>query len=160
VYRRAGVVFGCSRTSGLRTRIGATVGGPDTTGVGIVRLAGADVTYSVEFHDLDFGTATVVVERLTDGKRLASAPAVARGFVESYATVTSLVVRRGGAVAWIARVASIATNDVALEVHKLEPGGGSVLLDRGRRIDATSLRLVGSKLTWTDAGVTRSSTLP
>lgn len=152
VYNRGGALYGCSARTGIRTRLGSA---PYTAQV---RLVGPLAAYAVYTHGIDFGTATVVITRLTDGKPLGSAPAVDRAFVESFQSVTSLIVRRSGAVAWIASVGSIINSETSVEVHKLDRGD-SVLLDRGRKIDPKSLRLRGSTLTWTDAGATRSSTL-
>jgi hypothetical protein len=154
VYKYGGGLYGCSARTGIRTRLGST---PYTAQV---RLVGSLAAYAVYIHGIDFGSATVVITRLTDGKRLGSASAIDRAFVESFQSVTSLIVRRSGAVAWIASVGSIVNSEMSVEVHRLDRGGRSVLLDRGAKIDPKSLRLRGSTLTWTNAGVTRSSTLP
>jgi hypothetical protein len=159
VYSLRGAVYGCSARTGRRTKLGSTAIGA-LSKVGLVRLAGACAAYEVDLHGIDSGSAAVVVRRLSDGAKLGTAPAVGRAYVESFQTVTSLVVRRGGAIAWIARDASIISSDVAVEVHKLDRRSSPVLLDRGKAIDPSSLRLSGSSLTWTDGGATRSSTLP
>jgi hypothetical protein len=85
------------------------------------------------------------------------------------AAIGSLQLRANGAVAWIACPVLAAGDGVdpdcreggsRARVFKRDSfGRRRQLLDRGRAIDATSLRLRGRRLTWRHGGRTRSATL-
>jgi hypothetical protein len=64
------------------------------------------------------------------------------------------VLQSGGSIAWIATVQSIIGHRKNNEVH-----ANGKLLDSGSGIAPSSLRLVGSKLTWRDGSAIRSATL-
>jgi hypothetical protein len=124
-----------------------------------VAVAGEVAAYGLERCGVDTGSSAVVVRRLTNGRRLKSAPATTKPVgPESYVTVRSLVVKADGAAAWIALASSLLAHRQEIEVHTSDKHGQR-LLDSGGGIDPASLRLRGSKLTWTHGGARRSATL-
>ena len=124
-----------------------------------VAVAGGLAAYGLERCGVDTGTGSVQVQRLSDGKVLHAAPAtVALLGPESYRSVAAVVVRPDGAVAWIGTGVSIIRHSQDVEVHKLDRDG-SRTLDRGAGIDARSLRLRGSRITWRHGGRTLSAML-
>jgi hypothetical protein len=103
-------------------------------------------------------STSVVVRRLTDGTQVKELRATRAVGAEAFQSVGSVVVRANGAVAWIGLEHSIVGGSTAIEVHASGAGGDQVL-DSGSRIDPTSLRLHGSRLSWSDGGATRHATL-
>ena len=159
IYRIGDAVSGCSIRTGRRTALGYTNIGPhNRTRLGLVRLAGAYVAFATSTFGVDTGSADVSVVRLSDGHRTTSAPAVDQGMVESVQSVASLVVGSDGAVAWIGEASSIIRHTRALEVHRVDRRGAT-LLDSGAGIAPQSLRLRDSRLSWRDGSATRTSTL-
>jgi hypothetical protein len=116
----------------------------------------------LERCDVDFCTAQLVVRRLTNGKQLRREPAtVAPLQPQSIQSVTWIVVKADGAVAWIGYANATLAADASItetEVHAYDEQGHR-MLDSGLAIGLHSLRLHGSKLTWTDGGTTRTATL-
>lgn len=156
-----GSVYGCVDSTGqLRKLGGAGFCNLPAGHVAPVSLAGDLVAYGVESCGVDTGSAAVVVRNLATGRRLVDVPAMTRSLgPESYASVEALVLRRNGAVGWIAGGQSIVTHRPrSYEVHRYEGGKGS-LLESGTAISPSSLQLAGSQMTWQDAGVTRSAGL-
>jgi hypothetical protein len=155
VYALNGSVYGCEIQSGKRVRLGNSHLCVAATLVDRAAVAGDLVAYGAERCGVDTGSATVSVLRLSDRKQLRSFAAV-RGPVgpESFESVNSIVVKRGGAVAWIATAKSIVGHGTRIEVH-----ANGQLLDAGGGIVGSSLRLHGSMLSWRDSGATRSATL-
>jgi hypothetical protein len=102
----------------------------------------------------------VIVRNLGDGRLLHAVPATTTAHrPESLESVDSIVVKPDGAVAWIAQTRSIIGRGAAiLEVHRLDIRGQS-LLDVGRSIEARSLRLSGSTVSWQVGAVIRKATL-
>ncbi len=108
---------------------------------------------------MDAGYTTVIVRRLSDGKRLRSYSAVSGpGLPESYQSVGSIVVKRDASVAWIGSEHSIIRQGSRIEVDRAQHGT-RVLLDSGAGIVGSSLRLRGSTLTWRHASGTQSAAL-
>lgn len=122
-------------------------------------VAGEFAAYGVEECGVDTGSTQVVVRRLSDGKRLRDAAATTPPGVESYQSVSSLVLKADGAVAWIGDGRSIVRRGHKIEVYKADSGGSVRLLDSGLAIAPGSLRLHGSKLTWTHGAAVRTATL-
>jgi hypothetical protein len=158
VYKQHGAVFGCARhhkshrLGGARTCVNSTLVGP-------VRVAGWLAAYGLERCGVDTGSTVVEVRRLTDGRRLAMRPATTGPpQVESYQSVTSLVLRSDGSVAWIATSKSVFASSGEIEVHSLAQGDFD-LLDSGSGIAPKSLRLKGATLSWRDGGSVRTATL-
>lgn len=124
-----------------------------------VALADNIVAYGAERCGVDAGFTTVVVRRLSDGKRLAGYDAVGGpGLVESYESIGSIVVKRNGSVAWIGSEHSIIGHGSRIEVAAGQRGKRSTL-DSGPGIVASSLRLSLSTLTWRDGATTRTASL-
>lgn len=154
VYALRGAVYGCD-VSGKRVRLGNA-----SLCVGAVRVdhaavAGGLIAYGSDRCGVDTGTASVAVLRLPDQQELHRFAAIT-GAVgpESYQSIDSLVLQSGGSIAWIATVQSIIGHRKNNEVH-----ANGKLLDSGSGIAPSSLRLVGSKLTWRDGSAIRSATL-
>jgi hypothetical protein len=115
--------------------------------------------YVVDYCGVDASHSVVVVKRLSDGVVLHQAPAITIFLgPESGETVTSLVVKPDGAVAWIASGASILPNSRKVEVQLVDRRGQR-RLDSGRAIVPGSLRLKRSKLTWLHGRTLRSAWL-
>jgi hypothetical protein len=161
VYSSHGVVYGCSMTGTRSYRLGdATIFRPGDPRVGQVAVAGEIAAFALTEFGIDTGSAQVTVTRLRDGKLLRSVRATTRPLgVEATQSVVSIVVKADGAVAWIGEGHSIINhhND-DVEVHAFDRQRDR-LLDSGKGVDPTSLRLHGSKLTWKDSGDPRSATL-
>jgi hypothetical protein len=160
IYSSHGAVFGCSVATGRVARLGRA--GPSCLGggrIGPVALAGAVAAYGVQICGIDTGTSSVIVRRLTDGRRLSDRAAMTRPLgAESYRSVGSIVVQTDGDVAWIAVGSSIIRQAKAIEVHALDQDGGRTL-DSGGAVVADSLRLHGSTLTWMHGAKVRSAKL-
>lgn len=159
VYALHGDVYGCSVTTGVRTRLGTTASCIGAQRVGPVALAGQIAAYGLESCGVDTGSTVIVTRRLADGQTLVTLPALT-GPVgpESYEMVGSLAVKSDGACAWIASARSIVRTLAETEVHRSEPGGFA-LLDSGAAIVPGSLRLRGSALSWRHGALLRSATL-
>jgi hypothetical protein len=136
-----------------------------------IRLAGPFVGYAYDYCDVDDCVTTVEVADLRVGDfdaegRLADANP------EATADVSALRLKADGAVAWVscAEPDGPVSGDVSKtcrhaggetkRLFKWDAGSKSPqLLDKGRMIQAASLRLSGSRLTWTHSGRTRSARL-
>lgn len=160
VFSQGAFVYGCSRRTGKRSRLGRSMLCIGAQKVGPVAVAGDDAAYGLESCGVDTGFTQVLVKRLTDGKELrADASITGQLGVESYESVGSLVVKGDGSVAWIASGRSIVGRGPnPVEVHKHDTHGPA-LLDSGPSIAQAALRLRGSKLTWKHGGAVRSATL-
>ncbi len=163
VYTLHGEVSGCSMPQGKSFRLGHATRSIAEARVSPVAVGGDLAAYGLARFGIDTGRSTVVVRRLTDGKQLKEFAATQAVGAESFQTVGSVVVKPDGAVAWIATNFSIVGGGHGtVEVHAADARGDRVL-DKApshpERIDPASLRLVGSTLAWTDAGVSRHEIL-
>jgi hypothetical protein len=159
VYVSSGHVYGCANSTHRRYLLGASARSIREGRAGPVVLAGVDVAYGLSRFGVDTGSTQVMVRRLTDGKLLHGAPATSSvAGPESYQSVSALVLKPDGAVAWIGQSNSIGGRGHGVEVHRFDTRGQSVL-DRGSGIGPSSLRLRGSVLSWTNSGRRRSATL-
>ncbi len=158
MYSLRQTVYGCSARTGRHFRLGnaaVCIGSPR---VGPVTVTGELAAYGSEACGIDTGSGRVIVKRLSDGRQLSSDPATSLPLgPESYQTVTSIVLRAGGEVAWIAVGSSIARHRKDIEVHKHDRTGKR-LLDSGTSIQPGSLRLHGSRLTWRHGSGTSDAT--
>ncbi|MGI8711612.1 MAG: hypothetical protein ACR2NR_00180 [Solirubrobacteraceae bacterium] len=148
--------YGCVDGAERLVRLGSDGVCPGFAHFGPVAVTGEVAAYASRTCGVDTAITVVIVRRLSDGRVISSDSAtdVSTG-PESFQSVGSIVVRSGGAVAWIGSSDSIATHHRLTEV--LEHSGGSVRrLDQGSAIQAGSLRLRGSTLTW-QHGLTRRS---
>jgi hypothetical protein len=161
VFSWHGSIYGCLAATGARANLGgAGVCNVPGGRVGPVKLARATVAYGIERCGVDTGSSEIVVRSLASAKRPADLVAgTLPRLPESFVSVASLVLRRGGALAWIARDASIVgQHPPTYEVHRYAAGKSS-LLDSGPAIDPASLRLAGRRVTWRDGSATRSASL-
>jgi hypothetical protein len=155
VYELGKAIYACDRRTRSTTKLGQATVCVATARVDDTALAGDVVAYGLDRCGVDTGFTTIIVRRLSDGKRLHSFAAVTGpGLVESYQSIGSLVVTAKGAVAWIATDSSIIGHGKRTEVH-----AKSRMLDSGTRIVPTSLRLHGSTLSWRDGASRRTATL-
>jgi hypothetical protein len=159
VYAVKGDVYGCSDRGARSWRLGREsicIGSPE---VQAPAVAGRLAAYGLKTCGIDFGSAEVVVTRLTDGRVLRRAAAVTGPLgAESYQSVDAVVLDPAGAAGWIAEGQSIISHNGAIEVHSLDAGGAR-RLDSGRGIDPRSLRLAGTTLSWRHSGRRRSATI-
>jgi hypothetical protein len=160
VYSTGNAVYGCAAGAHQSFRLGAAARSLREGRVGPVALAGVDAAYGLATFGVDTGSAQVIVRRLSDGRQLRSAPATqGRLGPESVQAVDALVVKANGAVAWIAEARSIISQRSAVIQVARDDARGNSVLDSGTGIDARSLRLHGSSLSWRDGSQTRSATL-
>jgi hypothetical protein len=166
VYAWQGGMYGCSFAHGRSFRLGTTAEALHQSRVQLVVVAGADAAYALASSGVDTVSATVVVRRLTDGRRLGHFAATRSGLVEGFQSVTSLALKSDGAVAWIGVAHSIVSHREVIEVHAAGasssgPGSGSAnqMLDSGPAIAPQSLRLRRSTLTWRHGRETRHAAL-
>jgi hypothetical protein len=158
VYLSNGQVYGCTVVTGHSYHLGAGVRSIRQGRVGVIAVAGRYAGYGLSSFGVDTVSAQVIVRNLADGRILHDAAATSRILVESFQSIDSIVVKPGGAVAWISEVGSVISHNRYLEVHRLD-SRGPALLDSGTGIVSRSLRLHGSTVTWRDGSVTRSATL-
>jgi len=161
VYSRGGKVYGCAKGSHSSYFLGST--SPSATRerarVGPIALAGVDVAFGRTTSGVDVISAEVVVRNLTDGRVLRDDAATAGNFgPETAQRVDSIVVKPDGSVAWIASVNSIISHRGTTQVRKSDQTRRASL-DSGRKIKPNSLRLDGSKLSWSDGLVMKTATL-
>ncbi|MDQ6776084.1 MAG: hypothetical protein M3071_07670 [Actinomycetota bacterium] len=161
VFSWHGSVYGCLDATGARQKLGgAAVCNLPPGHVAPVRLVGAIVAYGLEHCGVDTGSSTLVVRNLASARRPENLTAgTLRLGPETFVLVQSLVLRGDGAVGWIAVDESLVrTRRSTYEVHRFT-GAKSSLLDSGTGIDPSSLRLVGSRMTWRDGTKARSASL-
>lgn len=161
VYVQSGSVYGCSRASSKSYTLGSYTVGPGQTRVVAVALAGPVAAYGLSTFGVDTVSAAIVVRRLTDGKQLVQRPAFVGVLPPEFTVlVESVVVKRDGSVAWIVEGGSIISAEKTTEVVAVSHGQERLLDSTAAGIiDPKSLRLHGSKLTWTRGGAQRSATL-
>jgi hypothetical protein len=124
-----------------------------------VVLAGPVVAYGLDTCGTDFGSSQVMVRDLVSGKLVVSEHAISGGVPpESFQRVKTVVIKPDGAVAWLTGFGSVGLSGSHYQVVRVDQRGHA-LLDTGTGIGPESLRLRGSKVTWTDGGRTRSATL-
>jgi hypothetical protein len=159
IYESAGAVYGCTDSSGRSYLLAANQSRPGQPHITKQALAGVDAAYGETTSGVDTASATVTVRRLDSGKTVRKLAGMTQPVgPEAFQVVDSIVVRKDGAVAWIASAQSIVTHSTQIEVDRADRLGESAL-DTQHGIDSTSLRLRGSELSWQDAGATRTATL-
>jgi hypothetical protein len=161
VYARAGSLYGCTsgghhqyRLGGLGPCLGRQQAGP-------VAVAGRLAAYALRRCGIDTSSSQVIVERLSDGKRLSAYDAIT-GPVgpESFQSVGSIATTGGGQVAWIGSMSSIVRHRQTTQVLATDRSGRVRRLDSGSGIAVKSLHLHGRELTWIQGGNRRSASLP
>jgi hypothetical protein len=158
VYAVGQAVYGCAAGGGRSIRLGDTARSLKEGRAGPIAVAGTVAAYGFTRFGVDTATTEVMVRRLTDGATLSELPASQVVGPESFQSVGSIVVKPGGAVAWIGSDTSILGHRTRDEVHAAR-GSSDSLLDSGPGIVPGSLRLDGSALSWRDGGVTRHAAL-
>ncbi len=158
IYSSHGVVSGCSAKGARSYRLGSNARFPHQS-VGPLALSGDMAAYVLGTMGVDTNSDELIVRRLTDGKEirdilLSAVSAPRGGFVEG---VDSIVVKSNGSVAWIGDGGPLGSHLIR-EVVKADRHGKR-RLDHGNTINARSLRLHGSTLSWKHGGVRRTATL-
>ena len=156
IYARGGVVYGCAAGSGRQVRLGSPASCVRADRVQAVAVAGTLAALALQRCGVDMAAASIMVIRLSDGRRLYGHAAASPAGPEALTSVASIVAGSTGMVAWIARSSSIASHH-SLTVLYARSGSGVRRLDQGGQIGA--LRLTGQRLDWTHAGSRRSATL-
>lgn len=160
VYATGQQVYGCAAGAKHAHHLGTQSFCEGAARVGPVVVAGRLAAYGLERCGIDTGSTEVVVRRLSDGKRLRSAPATGPDGVEAYNHVDSLVLKSDGAVAWIGAGGSIVGHTPGvIEVYKADASGVVVRLDSGAAVAGHSLRLHGSLLSWRNGEAVRHANL-
>jgi len=127
--------------------------------VGRIALAGAVAAVALRSCGIDTSSASVAVVALRSGRRLRLAAALTTiPGVESFQSVSGLVVRPDGAAAWIVTATSVVVRRPVTEVV-IAAGPTVRALDTGARIARGSLTLHGTRLRWRDGRATRTATL-
>lgn len=160
VYSRRGKVYGCARSGSRSYRLGTVQNSTNEGRAGPIALSGVEAAYGLTFFGVDTMSAEVIVRRLTDGhvQRRHSSVNEPVG-AEFFETVTDVVVKSDGSVAWIAHATWVGSQGKSLtEVNKSDRSPRS-LLDNSSSIVTDSLRLHGSQLSWRDGSASRSATL-
>lgn len=122
--------------------------------VGVVVVVGKLAAFARYFEGYDFTSASVIVENLTDGKRLWDGEAFPRDPQGEYdQRVGSLVARPDGHVAWIVSSTMLGADKI-VRVFR-----GRDVLDSGRAIRTHSLRLHGTRLSWKHGSRTKTAQL-
>jgi hypothetical protein len=124
-------------------------------------LAGHIVAYVETQFGVDSGTSTLVVADVGTRHILRSleAGSYADAGILDRRSVTRFVITTRGSIAWISEQTQH-EQLVEVAVHAAPSRGPVVLLDSGRDIDPSSLRLSGSTLSWSRAGSQRSARMP
>lgn len=139
--------------------MGCTDSSSGCTGLLHVRLAGKWVAYDKVARTRDKDTTRIEVRSLRTGKRLHKWSAGRVGPDPIYATTFDIVLTAKGSLGWIVSISGGTSGPPAqLEVRKIDRKG-SVLLDSGADIGERSLKLTGSRMSWTRAGQTRTAIL-
>ena len=159
VYAKDGNVYGCAVGPSRSYLLGAEMRSLREGRAGPVAVAGRDAGYGLASFGVDTITAQVVVRNLRSGRQLRALPATTAVLPESFQTVSGVVVKADGAVAWISSVSSVVSHGASmLEVHRAD-SRGPALLDSASTIDPRSLHLKGSTLSWRDGSELRTATL-
>ncbi len=140
-----GFVWGCAGKQ--QFRLGSMKRGCDPC-VGRVVVAGTIAAYISGYGGYDNSVVSVLVRRLTNGKRLADYAAAGGAEFQS---VTSLVARPDGHVAWIG-VGKGFSAGIAVQRD-------GMILDSGAKIRPHSLKLHGIQLSWKHGSQTRHARL-
>jgi hypothetical protein len=158
VYSSSHSVYGCA-TGGGNYRLGGSGQCVNSHVVEAVAVTGRIAAYAVSSCGGDMSTAEVIVRRLSDGRKLSSDDAVTHlTGPESIQSVNAIVVNAAGRTAWIGTSRSILSHRKSTEVLA-HTSTGLRRLDSGTGIGGNSLRLEGTRLSWTNGSSTRSTTL-
>jgi hypothetical protein len=158
VYVAGGGAYGCVAGATRSHRLGSTGVSIGAARIETVRVSGSIAAYGLRTSGVDTGYATVTLRRLTTGRVLAQHPATTRIGVEGFQSVDSLVLKADGAVAWIATARSIGRPNFVRQIQRLDDRGLRVL-DFGPQVDAASLVLHGSTLSWKHGTAVRTARL-
>lgn len=160
VYSRSEAVFGCAAGGARSYRLGQLGPCNGANHVSPVVLAGTVAAFGSERCGVDTASSQVIVRRLSDGGTLSRSPAITAAYgAEAFQAVTAVVVKRDGAVAWIATIHGIGVSGSPVEVHERDPHRAALLLDKGDSIRTGSLRRHGSRVSWRDGRSLRHATL-
>lgn len=159
VYALRANVYGCALGAHHSRLLGAAGHSVRQDRVGPTAVAGRDAGYGLTSFGVDTVTAEVIVRNLGSGRQLHVLPATTRVQPESFQTVDGVVVRADGAVAWISSVTSVFSHGAPLVQVQRADSRGHAVLDSAPSIDARSLHLTGSTVSWKDGSRTHTATL-
>ena len=147
-------VYACLFSADRRVRLGSN---GQSTELTVPRLAAPYVAFAVADCPGASCASDVLVRNLRSGRLVKSLTATtSSGVPGDSAHVTDLELKPNGSVAWMVRLSGFVTNTV--EVIAVDSGGRR-MLDSGADVDAESLTLDVSTLSWQKAGATHSATL-
>jgi hypothetical protein len=136
VWKAKGQTFACWRSNKRVWTLGRTATLPQLSGERVAYGAGA----------------VVRVATLPTGDTVDAGPVVETGRAVTIPKVTALVLRGDGVAAWIGQGTSDGT-----PIRQVRQTGG--LMATGMDIEATSLKLAGDRVEWTQYGIPRSAPL-
>jgi hypothetical protein len=125
----------------------------------LLTLAGRFAGYGLRETGIDTGSSRVRVVDLKSGRVVVEAAAttpVRRP--ESSVNVAALVLNARGHIAWVGAKGAIVGPPTIYEVHKIDASAG-VLLDSGTKIDPSSLRRHGRRISWVRGRTRRTAAL-
>jgi hypothetical protein len=158
VYATGASAYGCVVGGSRAYRLGATGNARGAAHIEAVRVAGRIAAYGLGSTGVDTGHVTINVRALGPGTLLAQRPATTQVGIEGFQTVDALVLKPDGAIAWIATARSIGKPTFVRQLLRLDQQGLRVL-DTGPSLDAASLALHGSTITWNYGTTRRTATL-
>lgn len=158
VYATAGEAYGCVRGETRAYLLGTTGDISGVAHIETVRVAGHLVAYGLRTNGVDTGHVTINLRDLGPGTLIAQRPATTRIGIEGFQSIESLVLKADGSLAWISTARSIGKPTFVRQLLRLDRQGFRVL-DSGPDLDATSLALDGSIITWDHGANARSATL-
>lgn len=171
VYHAGEIVYGCRYGSRVRYILGGVLDEPESYGgVEALALSGPIAAYGLSEFGKYSGIARwrVVVRNLRTGKIIQQVPS---GRLMGTPTppgslgtggIKSIVVRRSGAVAWIAGNYQLAEANAVpyyYQVHTLDSDGMQAVVGEGAHISLKSLAIAGNTVYWTQEGTPRSAPL-
>jgi hypothetical protein len=134
-------VYGCLYRRKRRVFLGRHECFNQPPAVEELRAAGSLVAYAQVDCSPGGTSSDVVVRSLGSGRRLKRIPVRDFDPMHPRLNVEDLVLRRGGAVAWIESASAESAPPTRVEVHKSDADGHNVILDSGPTLGLRSLAL-------------------
>jgi hypothetical protein len=170
IYRKRDKTVGCYRRTNRRTVLAED---PGFIGSGVraeqLRVAGPYVGYSLASFGRGGTGSFIVVTNLRTGRYVRSIRGTPVTGMSSpiRETVTDLVIKSNGSIAWIWDTSKTVTfpeliTTRTIQVRKSDRSSGrssSTLLDSTLTVDTRSLAIRGSTISWRNAGQLRTATL-
>lgn len=148
-------LFGLGRAWRL-DRVNLWMGRFDVLDPSMIVLHAPWVAYSQDFWAVDTGELFVAAKNLRSGRSYLCPVGPWSSAAGIKSELAGIVLTRTGRVGWIAQKHESSGSNG--EVAACDSAGFK-RLDNGEGIDLESLRLLGSRMTWTDSGAERSTVL-